>query len=328
MYKSVNFHGNVDLSKYNFLVTGGAGFIGSHIADYLCTHGAKSVRVMDNYSTGLPTNIALLSKHSNFEFYEKDIRKLQDCQLACEGIDFISHQAALGSVPRSIKNPIDSNENNVTGFLNMITSARDANVKRFVYASSSSVYGDSTELPKIEANIGRPLSPYAITKYTNELYAHVYQTQYAIETIGFRYFNVFGPRQNPNGAYAAVIPLFIDNLLKGVSPTIDGDGLQTRDFTYIQNVVEINVKAMFATHAQATHQIYNVAVGKNYSVLDLFNNLQSLIGTNLQPDFRMARKGDIRNSLADITKAKTLLSYNPEVSFEEGLKLTLEYFKK
>jgi UDP-N-acetylglucosamine/UDP-N-acetylgalactosamine 4-epimerase len=326
-YKSVNFHQNIDLSKSTFLVTGCAGFIGSHIAQYLLEHNAKLVKGLDNYLTGQKSNIDLLKQYPNFEFLEYDICNLTDCIKACEGVNYISHQAALGSVPRSIKNPIHSHVVNADGFLNMITAARDANVKRFVFASSSSVYGDSTELPKVESRIGNPLSPYAVTKYTNELYASVFARNYGMETIGFRYFNVFGPRQDPNGQYAAVIPKFISSLLNNENPVIDGDGLQTRDFTFIENVVQINIKAMLNDNAESTNKIYNVAVGANFSVLEMYTEMQNLIGTNFTASHTETRKGDIRNSLADITLAKTYLNYEPKVSFKEGLKQTVSYFK-
>ncbi|MFM2226329.1 MAG: hypothetical protein RJA07_2531 [Bacteroidota bacterium] len=326
-YKSVNFHQNIDLSKYTFLVTGCAGFIGSHIAQYLLEHNAKLVRGLDNYLTGQRSNIELLNQYPNFEFIEADICQLSDCQKACEGVDYVTHQAALGSVPRSIKNPIHSHLVNADGFLNMIIAARDANVKRFVFASSSSVYGDSADLPKIESKIGNPLSPYAITKYTNELYAGVFAKNYGMQTIGFRYFNVFGPRQDPNGQYAAVIPKFINSLLVNENPVIDGDGLQTRDFTFVENVVQINIKAMLSEHAECTNKIYNVAVGANFSVLDMYQELLTLTERQFTPLHTETRRGDIRNSLADITLAKTYLNYNPAISFKEGLKRTVEYFK-
>lgn len=327
-YKALNFHQSIDLSKYTFLITGCAGFIGSHIAQYLLEHDAKLVKGLDNYLTGQKSNIDLLLKYPNFEFLEYDICNIDDCKKACEGVDFVSHQAALGSVPRSIKNPIHSHQVNVDGFLNMLIAARDANTKRFVFASSSSVYGDSTSLPKQEDKIGKPLSPYAVTKYTNELYASIFSKNYGIETIGFRYFNVFGPRQDPNGQYAAVIPKFISSLLKNENPIIDGDGLQTRDFTFVENVVQINIKAMLQNNVEALNKIYNVAVGENFSVLEMYNEMQHIIGTNFSPSHTETRKGDIRNSLADISLAKTHLEYNPTVTFKEGLNKTVQFFKK
>jgi UDP-N-acetylglucosamine 4-epimerase len=326
-YKSVNFHQNTDLSKYTFLVTGCAGFIASHIAQYLCEHNAKLVKGLDNFLTGQKSNVELLKKYPNFEFIEGDICDLSICNAACEGVDYVSHQAALGSVPRSIKNPIHSHLVNVDGFLNMLTAARDANVTKFVFASSSSVYGDSQDLPKVENKIGNPLSPYAVTKLSNELYASVFARNYGMPLIGFRYFNVFGPRQDPNGQYAAVIPKFIDSLLANQNPVIDGDGLQTRDFTYIENVVQINIKAMLTENIEANNKIYNVAVGTNFSILDMFHALLELTNTSFEPQHTNTRNGDIRNSLADITLAKTYLNYNPTVTFKEGLKHTVAYFK-
>ena len=327
MYESVNFHGKNDLSNTTFLVTGCAGFIGSHIAEYLLQHNAKLVRGLDNYLTGLKSNIDLLKKYPNFEFIEGDICNLSVCQNACEGIDYVTHQAALGSVPRSIKNPIHSHQVNVDGFLNMLIAARDANVKRFLYASSSSVYGDSMDLPKVESKIGKPLSPYAVTKYTNEMYADVFAKNYGMQTIGFRYFNVFGPRQDPNGVYAAVIPKFIYALLKKNNPVIDGDGLQTRDFTYIENVVQINVKSFFANKIGAANRVYNVAVGANFSVLEMYNLLVEILQLNFKSQHTETRKGDIRNSLADISAAQSNLEYSPTVGFKEGLNRTVNYFK-
>ncbi len=327
MYKGLHFHFNENLADYSFLVTGGAGFIGSHIVEYLLTHNAKLVRVLDNYATGLKSNTDLFKQYPNYQFIEGDITDLETCRKACEGIDYISHQAALGSVPRSIKNPIDSHKVNVDGFLNMLVAARDAGVKRFVFASSSSVYGDSPDLPKVESKIGNPLSPYAVTKLSNELYAKVFALNYGMQLIGYRYFNVFGPRQNPEGVYAAVIPLFIQKLMQGENPVIDGDGKQTRDFTYIQNVVQINLKGLFSPDPECTGKIYNVAVGKNYSVLDLFQNLQSLVATTFEPAHRETRKGHVRNSLADISLAQKHLSYEPKVHFHEGLQHTVAYFK-
>ena len=325
MYQKINFHGNEDLSQYSFLVTGCAGFIASHIAEYLLQHNAKLVRGLDNFLTGQRSNIELLKKYPNFEFIEGDICNLSVCQNACEGIDFVTHQAALGSVPRSIKNPLHTHQVNVDGFLNILIAARDANVKRFLFASSSSVYGDSAELPKVENKIGKPLSPYAVTKYTNEIYADVFAKNYGMQIIGFRYFNVFGPRQDPNGAYAAVIPKFIFSLLKNENPVIDGDGLQTRDFTYVENVVQINIKAFFANKPDCTNRIYNVAVGANYSVLEMYKALIEILQLNFQPQHTITRKGDIRNSLADISAATNLLNYNPTVTFKDGLNQTVEF---
>ena len=327
MYQSVNFHGKEDLSQFSFLVTGCAGFIGSHLAEYLLQHNAKLVRGMDNYLTGLKSNIELLKKYPNFEFHEADICDSNACKNACNGIDFVTHQAALGSVPRSIKNPLHSHQVNVDGFLNMLIAARDANVKRFLFASSSSVYGDSVDLPKVESKIGKPLSPYAVTKLSNELYADVFAKNYSMQIIGFRYFNVFGPRQDPNGVYAAVIPKFIASLLKKENPVIDGDGLQTRDFTFVENVVQVNIKAFFANKPDCTNRIYNVAVGANFSVLEMYNDMIEILGLSFRPQFTETRKGDIRNSLADISSAKHYLNYHPTISFKQGLNRTIQYFK-
>lgn len=321
-----NFH-NTDLSKLSFLVTGGAGFIGSHICAYLLHHGAGKVRVLDNLSTGFKKNITGFLDHPSFEFMDGDIRDPEVCKEACKGIDFVTHQAALGSVPRSIKDPQATHAVNATGFLNMLVAARDASVKRFVYASSSSVYGDHPQLPKIESQTGRPLSPYAVSKKTNELYAAVFSETYRMQIIGLRYFNVFGPNQSPEGPYAAVIPLFMQSALTGKAPMIDGDGGQTRDFTYVENAVQANIRAMFSSHPNATGKVYNVAVGERVSVLELYDHIAKLTGSKVRPDHRDARPGDIRDSLADISLAKTYLSYDPKVRIREGLEHTLEWFK-
>lgn len=318
---------NQDLSQFQFLVTGGAGFIGSTLVDYLLHFGAK-VRALDDFSNGFRKNIKAFLNHSNFEFIEGDIRDINTCQKVCENVDYVFHQAALGSVPRSIENPANSNSVNIDGFLNMLISSRDNGVKRFIYAASSSTYGDSKALPKVEENIGKPLSPYAITKYVNELYADVFAKTYGMNCIGLRYFNVFGPKQDPKGAYAAVIPLFIDAILNNTPPKIHGDGLQTRDFTFVENVIQMNVKAAFSEVEGATNQVYNTAVGDRTTVLDMFNSLKSNVGSDLQPDFIASRKGDIRDSLADISKAQKYLGYEPVVRIDEGLKITLDWFQK
>jgi len=323
VYKEKKFH-SIDISDKVFLVTGGAGFIGSHIIEYLLTHGAKEVRCLDNLLTGLQTNIDLFSSYSNYKYYKGDITQIVDCKNACEGVDYIFHEAALGSVPRSIKDPAATNRINVDGFLNMLIASRDSSVKRFVYASSSSVYGDHPDLPKLEDKVGNPLSPYAVSKKTNELYAKVFAEIYKMEIIGLRYFNIFGPRQDPNGPYAAVIPLFISLIRNNEAPTINGDGKQTRDFTFVINAVQANIKAMFTSNNEALNQVYNVAVGENFSLSDLNNNLQSILGTNINPVHREDRAGDIRNSLADISKAKKLFDYNPTIKFKEGLRITVE----
>lgn len=317
-----------DISQKSFLITGGAGFIGSHIVDYLLKNGAGKVRVLDNLSTGLQSNIDLFSKHPNYEFVKGDVRKYIDCLAACDGIDFVSHQAALGSVPRSVNDPIASNEVNVTGFLNMLTAAKDENVKTFVYASSSAVYGDEPNLPKVEERIGNPLSPYAVTKKANELYADVFSKLYGMNILGFRYFNVFGARQDPNGPYAAVMPLFVSGIINNTPVYINGDGEQTRDFTYVDNAVQINIKGMLNENPAAFGQVYNVAVGEKFSVNYLYNAIRELLNIPHEATYRQEREGDIRNSLADISKAKNLLGYDPKYRFEDGLKLTVDYFRK
>lgn len=317
-----------DISNDCFLVTGGAGFIGSHIAEYLLKHGAKQVRVLDNMANGFEKNLDVLKGYAAFQFIEADIRNEDICRQACEGIDYISHQAALGSVPRSIKEPIYFNEVNVGGFTNMIKAAVDSNVKKFVYASSSSVYGDEPTLPKIEDKVGNCLSPYAATKKTNELYAQVFADVFGIKTIGLRYFNIFGPRQDPDGAYAAVIPLFVKGIMKRSPVFINGDGEQTRDFTFVENAVQVNIKSMLTENAAAFNKVYNVAVGENFSVNYLYNACKNYLESNWEPVYREPRAGDIRNSLADITLAKKLLGYQPTRKFEAGLADTIDFFKK
>ncbi len=323
----INFH-NKDISKTSFLVTGGAGFIGSNICEYLVNHGAGKVVALDNFATGFRKNLANIIERDNFELIEGDICDIDTCQKACTGIDFVLHQAALGSVPRSIENPINTNSTNIDGFLNMLVAARDQKVKRFIYAASSSTYGDSKALPKVEENIGKPLSPYAITKYVNELYADVFGKTYGMECIGLRYFNVFGPKQDPKGAYAAVIPLFIDAIMHHKSPKIHGDGQQTRDFTYIDNVVQMNMKAVFCENEKAVNQVYNTAVGDRTVLLDMLNILKDYAKSDIEPEFIEKRAGDIKDSLADISKAKSLLGYEPIVRINEGLKRTYEWFKE
>lgn len=324
----MSFFHTQDISQHSFLISGGAGFIGSHIVDYLLTNGAKKVRVLDNLATGLQSNVDLFKQHPHYEFINGDIRDFATCQLACEGIDYVSHQAALGSVPRSVKDPVASNEVNVTGFLNMLTAAKDAAVKTFVYASSSAVYGDEPNLPKVEERIGNPLSPYAVTKKTNELYADVFSKLYGMNIIGFRYFNVFGERQDPNGPYAAVMPLFVSGIINNTPVYINGDGEQTRDFTYVDNAVQANVRGMLSENPASFGQVYNIAVGEKFSVNFLYQAIRELLQIPHEATYRQEREGDIRNSLADISKAKNLLGYNPQYRFDDGLKLTVEYFKK
>jgi len=308
-----------------FLISGGAGFIGSHIVKYLIANEAK-VRVLDNLLTGFYANIKELETNPNFEFVEGDITDLDICKKVCQGVDFISHQAALGSVPRSLLFPEKTNEINVSGFLNMLIAAKENKVSTFVYASSSSVYGDEYTLPKVESKIGNPLSPYAVSKYTNELYANVFAKSFGMNIIGLRYFNIFGPNQDPNGPYAAVIPIFISNIIKGEPFYINGDGKTTRDFTYVANAVQANVRAMLCENKAAFNQVYNIACGNNYSLLDLVSMLEKHIGKKANINFREFRQGDIRDSLADISLAESLIGYQPKIGFEEGLKETIQSF--
>ena len=315
------------IQSSSFLVTGGAGFIGSNIVEKLLLLGAKKVVVLDNFSNGFLKNIEPFLSNPSFQLIEGDIRDLETCQIACKNIDYVSHQAALGSVPRSINDPITSNEVNVSGFLNMLVAVRDQQVKRFVYAASSSTYGDSQSLPKVEHIIGNPLSPYAVTKYVNELYSTVFASTYGVNTIGLRYFNVFGPKQDPNGAYAAVIPLFIQALLENKAPFINGDGFQTRDFTYVDNAVQANIKAMLTLNSEAINQVYNIAVGDRTSVKQMFDILKGVEQKNIDAIHREARSGDVRDSLADISKAIKLLEYNPTVRFKQGLEQTYKWFQ-
>ncbi len=321
-----NFH-TKDISNSCFLVTGGAGFIGSHIAEYLLKNGAKKVRVLDNLVNGFEKNLALLKQYPAFEFIEGDIRNAETCLQACDGIDYVSHQAALGSVPRSIKEPLYFTEVNIGGFANILKAAVDKGVKTFVYASSSSVYGDEKTLPKKEERIGNCLSPYAATKKTNELYAQVFADVYGIKLMGFRYFNIFGPRQDPDGPYAAVIPLFVKGIMKQTPVYINGDGDQTRDFTFVENAVQINVKGMLTYNEEAFGKVYNVAVGERFTVNQLYNACKEHLQSNWQATYREPRAGDIRDSLADVSLAKNLLGYQPTKKFEDGLVDTIEYFK-
>jgi len=320
--------GGKEINNLSFLVTGGAGFIGSHIAEYLLKNGAKKVRVLDNMINGFKTNLDILSKYNGFEFIEGDIRNFDTCIKASEGIDIVNHQAALGSVPRSIKEPYYTNDVNVGGFVNVLKAAVDNNVKQFVYASSSSVYGDEPTLPKTESKTGNCLSPYAVSKKANELYAAVFANVYDINVIGFRYFNIFGPRQDPDGPYAAVIPLFVKGILNKTPVYINGDGEQTRDFTFVENAVQINIRGMLTDNKDAFNKVYNVAVGENFSVNYLYNACQEYLNSDFEATFREPRAGDIRNSLADISLAKELLNYQPTKRFEDGLKDTIEYFKQ
>lgn len=312
-----------DLSQYKFLVTGGAGFIGSNLVEYLLKYDARKVRVLDNFSTGFLINIEEFRKNPAFELMQGDIRDIDACRKAVEGVDYVSHHAALGSVPRSINDPITTNEVNISGFLNMLWAVKEnGSVKRFVYAASSSTYGDSKELPKVEEQIGKPLSPYAVTKYVNELYADVFAKMYGIETIGLRYFNVFGPKQSPHGAYAAAIPLFIAAIKNNLAATINGDGEQSRDFTFVENAVQANLKAFFANNTLALAQIFNIACGQTISLNQLWALLNQIANKNIVPQHGEERQGDVRNSLANISKARAILGYEPFISLAEGLTRT------
>lgn len=313
------------------LVTGGAGFIGSNLVETLLSQDNKVV-CLDNFSTGKRENVAPFMDNPQFTLIEGDIRNIDDCRLAVSDVKHVLHEAALGSVPRSINDPITSNDVNVSGFLNMLVATRDAGLKRFVYAASSSTYGDHPALPKKEDIIGKPLSPYAITKYVNELYANVFSDLYGIETIGLRYFNVFGKRQDPDGAYAAVIPKFTKSLLHGEAPVINGDGSQSRDFTYIENVVQINQLALLTSNPDAVNTVYNVAFGENTSLLELYDQLIANLSAfkpevkEIKPQFGPPRKGDVLHSLASINKASNLLGYKPEYSFARGLKEAAKWY--
>lgn len=315
-----------NLSNHNFLITGGAGFIGSNIVEYLLKHQAKKVRVLDNFSNGYRENLTEFMANPAFELMEGDIRDLETCKRAMVGMDYVSHQAALGSVPRSINDPATTNEVNISGFLNMMIALKEStSVKRMVYAASSSTYGDSQALPKVEDQIGKPLSPYAVTKYVNELYADVFGKTYGTDVIGLRYFNVFGPKQSPNGAYAAVIPLFMQALKDQEAPKINGDGEQTRDFTFVDNAVQANVRGFFASK-DARNEVFNVACGERISVNQLWENLREAADLDLQPIYGPERQGDVRNSLADISKAERLLNYQPKFTVKEGLGITWDWF--
>lgn len=321
----------IDFSNHKVLVTGGAGFIGSNLCEYFLENDNQVV-CLDNFSTGKRGNIQHLLSNSNFTLIEGDVRNLMDCKNAVGGVEFVLHQAALGSVPRSINDPITSNEVNVGGFLNMLVASRDVGVKRFVYAASSSTYGDSENLPKVEDKIGKPLSPYAITKYVNELYADVFSKTYGLETIGLRYFNVFGRKQDPNGAYAAVIPKFVGQLMKGESPTINGDGDYSRDFTYIDNVIQANVLSLIANKKGSINTVYNVACGDRNTLNDLVGYLKEYLSDfdskieDIEVKHGPNRVGDIPHSLASVDKAKELLNYNPQFSFQEGLKEAVKWY--
>ncbi len=313
------------------LVTGGAGFIGSNLCEDLLKHD-NNVICLDNFSTGYRKNIIPFLSHPNFHLIDGDIRNVIDCQTAVQDVDIVLHQAALGSVPRSLDDPATANEVNITGFLNMLIAARDAGVKRFVYAASSSTYGDSEDLPKVEDLIGKPLSPYAVTKYVNELYAHVFGLSYGMETIGLRYFNVYGPRQDPDGAYAAVIPKFIQQFMRFESPIINGDGSFTRDFTYIDNVIQMNHLAATTEDKSAIGQVFNTAVGERTTLLQVTQLIQHHLGefdpkiSTVEIKFGPSRQGDIPHSLASVDKAKELLGYEPSHDLASGLKESLKWY--
>lgn len=319
------------ISRSKILVTGGAGFIGSNLCEELLQLGNKVV-CLDNFATGKMQNIEHLLSHPNFSLITGDIRNLDDCKLAVEGADYVLHEAALGSVPRSINDPITTNDVNVGGFLNMLVAARDARVKRFIYAASSSTYGDSEVLPKVEEVIGRPLSPYAITKYVNELYADVFSRTYGIECIGLRYFNVFGRKQDPNGAYAAVIPLFVKQLMNHEPLLINGDGEYSRDFTYIENVIQMNLLALSTNNPEALNTVYNTAFGDRTTLNQLVGYLKEFLSeydpeiANIEILHGPDRTGDIPHSLASIDKAKQLLGYNPQYNLKDGLKEAVQWY--
>jgi UDP-N-acetylglucosamine 4-epimerase len=324
----------VDLSKYRILVTGGAGFIGSNLVEYLLKYGVGKVRVLDNLSNGYWENIQEFVTMPNFEFVEGDIRNLETCKAAVAGMDLVAHLAALGSVPRSVADPITSNEVNISGFLNMLVACRDEpGCQRMVYAASSSTYGDSAELPKVEGREGKPLSPYAVTKAVNEIYADVFSRVYGMHTIGLRYFNVFGPKQNPNNPYAAVIPLFCKHFLEGTRPTIYGDGETSRDFTFVENAVQANVLALLhgleqtSAYALKSHDVYNVACGDQTTLNQMVQILQQITGKSLEPIYGLERPGDVKHSKASIGKIKDQLNYQPRQRFEDGLGLALGWYR-
>lgn len=309
-----------------FLVTGGAGFIGSNLCEAILNLGYR-VRCLDDLSTGKQEHVEMFLQNPNYEFIKGDIKDFDTCMKACEGVDYVLNQAAWGSVPRSIEMPLFYCANNITGTLNMLEAARQNGVKKFVYASSSSVYGDEPNLPKTEGREGNLLSPYALTKRCDEEWAKQYTRHYGLDTYGLRYFNVFGRRQNPNGAYAAVIPKFIKQLLAGERPTINGDGRQSRDFTYIENVIEANLKACLAPH-EAAGEAFNIAYGGREYLIDIYHTLTEALGVDIEPHFGPDRAGDIKHSNADVSKAKKMLGYDPEFDFEKGLAEAIEWYKE
>ena len=320
---------NLSTPQQAILITGGAGFIGSNLAARLLQHPqVAKVRVLDNLATGTLKNLEALRSNPKLEWMEGDIRDAATCTKAAAGMDLISHQAALGSVPRSINDPLTTNDVNITGTLNIFNAAKENGVKRVVYAASSSTYGDHPGLPKVEDQIGNPLSPYAVTKYVNELYARVYANVYGLELIGLRYFNVFGPHQNPAGAYAAVIPLFINAVLNNEPPTINGDGEHSRDFTFVANAVQANERALFTTNPNAVNQVYNIAYGQRTTLNEVFEYIKQIAGSDLAAKYGPERKGDVKHSLADISKAKSLLDYDPAFSVKDGLKVAFEWYRE
>lgn len=320
-YKELTFPENT-----TFLVTGAAGFIGSNLCEAILAKGCK-VKALDDLSTGKQENVDLFKDNPNYTFIKGDIKDLDTCMKACKGVDYVLNQAAWGSVPRSLEMPIFYCQNNIEGTLNMLEAARQNGVKKFVYASSSSVYGDEPNLPKTEGREGNLLSPYALTKRCDEEWAKLYTKFYGLDTYGMRYFNVFGRRQDPDGAYAAVIPKFLKQLMHGETPTINGDGKQSRDFTYIDNVIEANLKACLAPH-EAAGEAYNIAYGGREYLIDIYYGLTKALGVNIKPNFGPDRKGDIKHSNADISKAKRLLGYDPDYSFQDGIKLAIDWYKE
>lgn len=325
LYKDYQWHEG-DISKQSFLITGGAGFIGSHVVEYLLLHGAGKVRVLDNFSLGARSNLELFSEYPQLEIIEGDIQDISICTKVMQGIDAVCHLAAMGSVPRSIKEPLAAHANNVTGFLNVLNAAREAGISSFVYASSSAVYGDSDVMPRTEAFIGNPLSPYALTKWQNEEYAQLFSRVYGFHTTALRFFNVFGPRQNPDGAYAAVIPRFFKAALQHQQPEIYGDGSVSRDFTYVANVVQVCIRALCKPPTR--HTVYNAACGASTSVLELWQQIAAVTGSSLSPMFMPARKGDVQQSMANVEKVGKGIGYAPVVELKEGLELTCNYYRE